>query len=310
MIIKCQRCSSMIDVSPQAPVCPNCGLLYTFNQSDTMHATQAANASQIQTQQSVQYCQKCGSANPVGTTKCPHCGHRKTRIDGKSVLLAILAVAVLCLIIALAFSLASLNEIKANLNNQTTQNYSSTSSAEKSSSSSSSSSADRSSTTNESPSNNGSNSNSNAGAQTATTNQQISVGQEVTTEDWSFVIPTIEWRDEVYTLSDNMFGQYLPDQDGTSFYFMELDYKNLSGSAYRFNDFIKVELKFNDKYTIPAQFYDPYSSVFSEYFSCQVMTMTPGYMVAVVSDDIRNNFTSCKIVLTMKTPKTSYEINL
>lgn len=283
---------------------------YTFNQPDTAFASYNPNVGQKQAQQPIWFCEKCGSANPIGMPKCPRCGHKKKGADKKTVLLIALSALVLCLMIAMIFLLISFNELRVtNTSSQAVQSYNSSSANAKSNSSSANSANDQSNSNASSNSSNNSSSSS-GGSQTTSTNQRISVGQEVTTEDWSFIVPVVEWRDEVYTLSDNMFGQYLPDESGKSYYFMELDYKNLSGSPYRFNDFIKVELKFNDKYTIPTQFYDPYSSIFSQYFSCEVMVSTPGYMIASVSDDIRNNFTSCKIVLTMKTPKTSYEINL
>lgn len=101
----------------------------------------------------------------------------------------------------------------------------------------------------------------------------------------------VNFEQEVYSTSDNMFASYFPDIDGESYLVMKLSIKNLGGDniSYQLFDSYnseKIVAMFADKYNYRMQQLDTTSSVMSEYWTIAPLKNLDVYFLQTIPDEI------------------------
>lgn len=128
----------------------------------------------------------------------------------------------------------------------------------------------------------------------------LSVGETKATEDYELTILSAEWADEVYPDTSQTSGSYMyfADEEGKSYYVVKLSFHNLMSGFYAFEDHPQTteqQFTFNDKYQFAAAVYDPeVTGLFTSgiCYGVEPLDTRTYYIVASVSDDIRNDMTS------------------
>ena len=138
--------------------------------------------------------------------------------------------------------------------------------------------------------------------------ETLEVGETKSTDDFELTIESAEWTDEVYPDTSQAAGSYMyfADEEGSSYYLVKFSFHNLMGSFYEFQDTpatYQVVYIFNDKYQFPTKIYDPeVTGLFTSAicYSCEPLATNTYYVIASISDEIRNSMDSGKLAIQLK----------
>ena len=138
--------------------------------------------------------------------------------------------------------------------------------------------------------------------------ETITIGETKVTDDYELTILSAEWADEVYPDTSQTAGSYMyfADEEGKSYFLVKFSFRNLMSHFYDFQDHpvtTEQQFVFNDSYQFAAAVYDPeQAGLFTSgiCYSVEPLDTRTYYIVASISDDIRNNMQSGQLSFNLK----------
>lgn len=119
---------------------------------------------------------------------------------------------------------------------------------------------------------------------------------------------TVEFQQEVYSKSDNMYASYFPDSENETYIVAKMNIKNLGGDIVSYSVFRDYErdivVTFDNKYNYIMQQLDVTSSVMSEYWTLDPLKSQEVYFVQLIPDEVINK--PYTISFTMDNTKYTY----